>query len=202
MVDNTLFGGVYYINLKHRTDRNAHIIKELDKMKLKYKRFDAIRDEVGIIGCGKSHLAVLKKAKKKNLKNVLVFEDDFKFIVDKKTFWNEMNTFFKKEIDYDALMLSYNSLESIKFDDQLIKIIDAQTASGYIINQKLYDPLIELWENALPLLEESGNRWHYSNDMVWKQLQPIKNWYAFNNRIGKQMMSYSDLEHKIVDYGV
>jgi glycosyl transferase family 25 len=202
MVDNTLFGGVYYINLKHRTDRNAHIIKELDKMKLKYKRFDAIRDEVGIIGCGKSHLAVLKKAKKKNLKNVLVFEDDFKFIVDKKTFWNEMNTFFKKEIDYDALMLSYNSLESIKFDDQLIKILDAQTASGYIINQKLYDPLIKLWEDALPLLEESGNRWHYSNDMVWKQLQPIKNWYAFNNRIGKQMMSYSDLEHKIVDYGV
>ena len=63
MNNTTLFDGVYYINLKYRPDRKEQIEKELNNFNIKYERFDAIKHDIGIIGCGLSHLAVLEKAK-------------------------------------------------------------------------------------------------------------------------------------------
>jgi thiol:disulfide interchange protein DsbD len=74
-MNTTLFDGVYYINLKHRLDRKEQIEKELNNFHIKYERFDAIRHNIGIIGCGLSHLAVLEKAKelaKLEGKNILL----------------------------------------------------------------------------------------------------------------------------------
>jgi hypothetical protein len=93
-------------------------------------------------------------------------------------------------------MLSYNLIKSephpntnIKFLD---KVIEAQTASGYIVNNSMYDKLIELYEWAIPLLESTKQHWIYSNDQIWKKLQKNNKWYCFTTRIGKQRPSYSD----------
>jgi glycosyl transferase family 25 len=200
MVDT--FGGVYYINLEHRKDRNDHIKAELDKMRLKYKRFNAIKHECGAVGCSRSHLEVLKLAKKQNLKNVLILEDDFEFLVNKQTFWNEIRTFYKKELDYDVLMLSYNIRKSTPFNNQLLKLLEVQTTSGYIVNQKFYDVLIKVLEDSIPLLESTRNEPIYAIDQIWKTVQPQNKWYAFKKRIGRQMKSYSDITKKVESYGV
>ena len=52
----------YYINLKHRTDRNKHFKENIQKYDFfkDLKRFDAIYDEdCGEIGCVKSHINAL-----------------------------------------------------------------------------------------------------------------------------------------------
>ena len=54
MVNNQLFGGVYYINLEHRIDRKDECEKELDNVNIIYERFNAIKHDIGIIGCGLS----------------------------------------------------------------------------------------------------------------------------------------------------
>ena len=85
---------IFYINLEERVDRKNLIEIELNKFDLKYERFPAIKDEMGIYGCGLSHLSVLKLAKERGYKNVLIFEDDFTFLVSKEefeTFLNENN---------------------------------------------------------------------------------------------------------------
>ena len=82
------------------------------------------------------------------------------------------------------------------------KGIDVQTASGYIVNNHYYDKLIEVWENTLPLLEQTHNTFLYANDMSWKIYQPHDNWYLFSQRIGKQRDSYSDNENRFTDYNV
>jgi glycosyl transferase family 25 len=197
---NNLFGGVFYINLDHRKDRRDQIESELNKMDLKYERYNAIKHKIGIIGCGLSHLNVLKEAKRRNLKNVLIFEDDFQFIVDKKTFWEKMNNFFNKNIDYDVLLISYNMKNSEPYDDELLKVLDSQTASGYLVNNKFYDKLIENLEEGNKLLQKTNNPPEYANDIYWKRLQPKNNWYAFKERLGIQRESYSDNENKIVNY--
>ena len=81
---------IFYINLEKRTDRRHDIENELNDFDLSYERFKAIETEDGMTGCANSHLAVLKLAKERGHKNVLILEDDFMFIVTKEEFEQEL----------------------------------------------------------------------------------------------------------------
>ena len=215
---------VFYINLEHRTDRRQEIEGELNNFNIPYERFNAYSTlDIGIVGCTKSHLEVLKEAKKRKYKNILIFEDDFKFIVSKEEFekniimlyetklncanngnnGNNVNNSSINSINFDICMLSYNLIKSksnieIPF---LIKVLEVQTASGYIVNETIYDRLIDLYEYALPLLESTQQHWNYANDQIWKHLQPNSNWYCFTQRLGIQRPSYSDNGKSFCDLG-
>lgn len=204
---------VVYINLDRRPDRKLNIETELDKMGIltqkqlnehelqvipPVERFAAVERPPGkgIVGCGYSHLSVLKMAKEREYTNILILEDDFYFTVSKDEFYNNIKTFFESSVadNYDVCMLSYNLRESIECPDTpfLRRVRYAQTASGYIVNARYYDKLIELYEWAIPLLEQTGQHWIYANDVVWKSLQEKDKWYCFTLRIGKQLDGFSD----------
>ena len=55
---------VFYINLKHRTDRKKSVENELNTLGWKYERFEAIKLVNGRVGCSMSHLKLLEKAKR------------------------------------------------------------------------------------------------------------------------------------------
>ena len=194
---------IFYINLNSRDDRRKEIENELKGMNLSFERFDAIRHEtIGLVGCSKSHQGVYKLAKERGYKNVLIFEDDFQFIVSKEELEKNITDFFEKDIPYDMLFLSYAVNSSSVTNNSFIrKILDGQTASGYIINNHYYDTLINLYDYSIPLLESTGQHWIYANDQIWKRLQPNDNWYYFTTRLGKQRPSYSDNTCKFEDYG-
>ena len=195
-------GGVYVINLDRRPDRLDEITDELDRMGLPFKRFAGSDRKPGILGCGLSHLAVLKEAKSLGLKNVLIFEDDFTFLVEKDDFWKKIAAFFETQDFFDVCMLGYNMQEAQPHNSLLMKVLEAQTASAYIVNQSFYDPLITLYEEAMPLLEKTGHHWLHANDQAWKRLQPRANWFAFKERIGRQRPSWSDNSEAFMDHGV
>ena len=193
---------IIFINLEKRKDRLLEIENELDKFNLEYERFNAIEHECGIVGCGFSHLAVLKIAKEKNYKNILILEDDFTFIVTKEEFEMELNRFFNNVSEYDVCMISCNVKEKETIDKLpfIDRIIFGQTASGYIVNNHYFDKLIELYEYNIPLLEKTREHWTYANDIVWKQLQEKDKWFFINKRIGKQRAGYSDNNERYCDY--
>jgi glycosyl transferase family 25 len=190
--DNSHFGGVFYINLERRKDRREEIEKELNSVGLNFERFDAFDRKPGIVGCGLSHLAVIKEARDRGLPNVLIFEDDFEFLVKKEEFWTHINAFFNTCIPYDVLMFSYNIEKSSPYNDLIFKVDSATTASAYVVHSYFYDSIINLYEENLPILESTGKHWIYANDQIWKKLQPAARWYAFNSRLGRQRGSYSD----------
>ncbi len=194
---------IIYINLNKRIDRRAEIEQELNNLNLPFERFEAIETHgFGILGCGKSHLAVLKLAKERGYKNVLILEDDFTFLVSKETFEEQLTSFFNDKIDYDVLMLSYNLQKHTTTDYAYVfKILNVQLASGYIVNQAYYDKLIHLYEYAMPLLASTREHWNYANDAVWNRLVPYDKWFCFVERIGKQRASYSDNKCEFVDLG-
>ena len=193
---------IIYINLKKRTDRKLDIETELNNFNLEYERFEAIETpNFGILGCGLSHLSVLKIAKERNYENILILEDDFTFLVSKEEFEDNLNNFFNLKLDFDICMISYNINKSENTNYTFInKIIDAQTASGYIVNKKYYDKLINLYEYAMPLLENTRQHWIYANDQIWKSLQKNDNWFAIIPRLGKQKDGYSDNANGYVSY--
>ena len=186
-----------------RVDRLTEFMNEYLRMELpseKLERFLAVYDPVQpYLGCTKSHLEVLKIARERQYKNVLVFEDDFDFIVDRGTLDYSLKSFFDKNLDFKVLMLSFYSKGSIKYDELVSITTDAQTASGYIVNCNYFDELINCLEFGAKMLKETDAHWLYINDQVWKKLQGDK-WFHFNNRIGVQRESYSDLSGCVVDY--
>jgi glycosyl transferase family 25 len=101
---------IIYINLEYRKDRKEQIEHELEIMSLKQnsERFDAIKGNPGGIGCGLSHIEILKLAKERNYKNILILEDDFQFIVSKEDFEEQLCLFFENVKEYDICMLGYN----------------------------------------------------------------------------------------------
>jgi GR25 family glycosyltransferase involved in LPS biosynthesis len=194
---------IFYINLDKRLDRREEIEKELNFMELKYERFCAIEHENGLVGCGYSHLAVLKIAKERKYKNVLIFEDDFTFLVSKSELENYFEMLFSNFSDkFDVCFLSHHC---VSFDDIpdmpfLKRTFDTQTASGYIVNEKCYQKLIDLYEEAIPLLAKTDFHWIYANDQVWKTLQKTDMWVRFDKKLGKQRPGFSDNAKCFVDY--
>lgn len=94
--DSYMFERAYLINLDRRKDRLIRSETHLQQMGLKAERFSAfefsgevhcpildlpiskiLHQYLGEYGCYRSHLAVLKKAREQNLKNVIILEDDF-----------------------------------------------------------------------------------------------------------------------------
>lgn len=188
---------VFYINLKKRVDRKQEIEDELNKVGLLEisECFEAIETPgFGIHGCGLSHLNVLKLSKERGYENIIIFEDDFVFLVKREEFYEQIKCFFDLQLDYDVCFLAYNLLKHDTTPyDNLYRVLDAQTASGYIVNKKSFDKLINLYEWSLPLLKSTRQHWVYSNDIIWKIYQAKDDWYCFTTRIGKQRDGFSDI---------
>ena len=195
VIDEKNIEKIFYINLDKRTDRREEIESDLKKYGLEAERYSAVHTpNAGIVGCGYSHLNVLKLTKERGYKNVLILEDDFEFIVSPEEFEESLNQFFESTPDYDVCMLAYIVQEAAEIPGNTVvgRVLNGQTAAGYIVNGKYLDVLIELYEWAIPLLEQTNEHWNYANDHVWKRLQPKDNWVYMLKRLGKQRDSYSD----------
>jgi hypothetical protein len=185
---------IFYINLDRRTDRLEQIEGELKKMNFGENQTERFRGiELGQIGCIQSHIGVLKLAKERHYRNILILEDDFQFSVDRGTFDAELNRFFQRGIDFYVLMIAHLCNGSKWVDDQLSIGTDCQDGSGYIVNESVYDSLIFWLSVGSDQLSKTGQHWLYMNDQIWKKLQTEDKWFILNRKMGQQNGSKSDL---------
>jgi GR25 family glycosyltransferase involved in LPS biosynthesis len=154
------------------------------------------KDSLGIIGCIASHLEVIKLAKARGYKNIMVFEDDFRFFISGQRMNEILNIFFNEpDIDWKVLMLGYNLLHKKTIRTQNISSIfkdtfeltnNVQAGSCYVLNSKYFDELIETFEYSLVNMKETGKHWLYACDIVWKNLQQDDKWFYSIERVGFQ----------------
>ena len=188
----------FYINLNHRTDRRELVEEEFKRIGLQVERFPAVEYTPGAIGCNLSHIEVLKLAKSRGYESVMIFEDDFEFLISKEE-WNQQIS--RLPTSYDVVMLSYNLVQSTPHDETFLRVQEVQTTSGYIVHSRFYDTLIARWEEGARLfIEQPHMDWVYILDQYWKPLQSNAKWYAFKTRIGKQRPGFSDLVGNYVEY--
>jgi len=199
------FDKYFYINLEHRKDRKKQITNELYKMNIpedKIVRIDAVRNKYnGHIGCCKSHIKTIEKAKEMELNDVVVFEDDFVFNKPQQEVDAKINHFLKKYPKYDIIQLTtaFKSLKDID-DTHVKKVNRASTSSAYIINKRFYNRLLlDLTESKNKMEKEMVNFNRKNNgvfkkkhqtgnalDQHWNKLQKKSNWYIFDPYLGKQ----------------
>lgn len=200
---------VYYINLEKRKDRKEFIEKQLKKLnKVKNinfntERFNAIKSDIhGGIGCGKSHIGILKKAKEKKLPFVMIIEDDIEIKNENLNIYFEIlqNTTY-----WDVFILSGHG-ESENYNNLIDKAIQIQTTGWYIVKQHYYDKLINVFTesvNNMEQLSRKGSDIDYETwaiDQNWKKLQPGDNWLKFKDNLGFQIEDYSDIVKEEVNY--
>jgi hypothetical protein len=203
---------VYYINLDHRTDRKDQIESELDKLgvpQTKRVRVPGIYNkEFGILGCGLSHKKALETFLASPHQNCLIFEDDFQITLDIYYANYLLRSIFEEKVEYDIVMLAGNLFQTQKTQwPSLQKVLDGQTASGFLITKSFAPKLVQALTESTALLEDwyhkTGEKKHeYCNDIYWKKLQPDSNWFVVHPKIGLQRESYSDNEYKVTSYGV
>lgn len=205
----------YYINLEERKDRYGHF----EKLKNKYSffknidRLSAICDENGAIGCGRSHITALNKCLE--YKDVdpcdymMVFEDDFCILND--THYNDFVNHFeniRNEKDWDIIVLTprgvlKNAVVNIKSkmaSNHFYEIVNNQTATGYIIKKSFIPILINTFEKSVEGLLKNLNPDNYAIDQYWKSLQDTHHFYYFKKIFAGQLVGYSTIEKRIVNY--
>lgn len=83
----------YCIHLRHRTDREEHILKMQSKYpNIHIKFVDAVRDTEGARGCLLSHKKAIRYAQEKNLPWILVLEDDCDFLLPENELMYHLKT--------------------------------------------------------------------------------------------------------------
>jgi hypothetical protein len=253
---------ILYINLEHRTDRNEHLLEQLDQhgwSHIPIERVDAIRDDPPLRGCTKSHIKALEYALSNPLwkSSVLILEDDFTFFTRppsasstaslspfsfssttpetlqeilqtlKRSNNNNNGEYDEKEEDkdkdeeessfFDVFMLAYNHFvahyESVvvssgtccgantkKRDYELVRMLDAQTASGYLVSRSYIPKLLANLREGLKDMEKHGLNESNYNDQYWKRLMPRGRWYSTVPAFGYQYACHSDNAGHFVDY--
>jgi GR25 family glycosyltransferase involved in LPS biosynthesis len=200
---------IYYINLDTRLDRKQEFTEQAKQyfangiLEHRIERFPAIVNERGLLGCSISHLEVIKQAKRNGDKYIIVFEDDFQFIVPRETFETNIHNLFQlvqnENLDFKVVMLSYNAMNRSPYNNLLDITTEVQTCSGYLVNSKYFDELISCWETGVMMYQQTNLEWIYCCDQYCKNLQKEK-WFLFTTRIGKQRPGYSDNAKAFCDH--
>ena len=206
--------GPFIINLAHRTDRWIKIKNQSDILQLNPHRVDAVyieNDES--TGCLMSHINALEMGADSEIA-IWICEDDCKFLVDRNTLDIHITKFL--ESSAEVLCLGFSDNKQSYYDSMFLRTYDCQAASCYIVKKSLQPKLLELWKSVLQCrldktthpLEvvykslEIHNPEFLRRDQSWKILQQDHIFLIPIIRCAVQDESYSDIEHKIVNYGV
>ena len=161
---NTYFDKIYCLNLKKRENRWIYSNYQFINNNISVERFDAIDGELidfnneddinleslsrkgvienkGALGCLKSHLEIIKDAKSKNYKRILIFEDD---ILLSDNFNEEVKKI--KDIDWNLLYLGASQFEwsNIKPENELYKCSKTLGTFAYALDISIYDEVLKI----------------------------------------------------------
>jgi GR25 family glycosyltransferase involved in LPS biosynthesis len=205
------------INLQHRADRRLDCISELRKVGIDaddHVFFEAKSEpDFGALGCALSHAKVLADFLFRDDKPfALILEDDF-LIRDAATFAGTVTNFCKQDFLWDVFLLGHNSavpIEPTHFENA-VRVINSQTASGYLVGRIYAIKLIDYFFRSAELLRryqylpepnKTITKSLFSCDILWKELQIRDRFVIALPSLIIQRPSYSDIEKRDVDYGV
>ena len=216
---NEYFSKIYCINLDSRPDRYNECLREFKKLNIDVQRVSGINGKLyfrpglnlsaGAYGLLLTNIRIIEDAIMNEHKNILVLEDDVKFIDIFYKIFNEKITLLPN--DWDLLYLGGNNVfhqgkfnlitgdknfkvtkENYKtLNHELCKTTWTQTTHAVAINSKFYDILMDsIRKNMTQPI-----------DLQYCTLQQTGyNAYTFMPSLVLQRPSFSDIENMFMDY--
>jgi glycosyl transferase family 25 len=193
------FDKIYCINLDRRPDRWKKVQKEFEINNIKdVERYSAIDGNTlinntkllnGELGILETHYNLIKKCKEDNLNNVLIIEDDVCFTSEFKNFEDYIS---KVPDDWDFIFLGGNhvyGIPPIKINDKVLKLNHTVSLHCVVIKNTLFDVILNILSKKTKQVDS-----HYAD------LQKVYNAYCFYPNLAKQLVDFSDIQNKVVDY--
>jgi len=198
-----LLENTYFINLDERPDRLEHVLSEFKKLGITGTRYKGNKTKNGAVGCTLSHIKCLELAKQNNYPHIFICEDDITFL-EPDVFLKNLKK-FKNSVYYenwDVIIVGGNNAPPFQpINNYCIQVYNSQTTTGYIVNNRYYDTLINNFKTGIKnLISNPDNKREYAIDMYWKQLQRQDKWYMIIPPTVIQYESYSDIEERVVNY--
>jgi len=199
-----LFKNTLFINLEHRLDRLEHVQNELFKIGIEGERVNAVKSELGAIGCTLSHIRCLELAKSRNYEQVFICEDDITFNNPQLLLKNLTKFYEEDNLQWDMIIIGGNNVPPYqRINSNCVRVFYCQTTTGYIVKQSYYDTLIKNFRESAKLLmknpTDEGKK-KYSLDIYWKKLQMQDFWFMITPPTVTQYENYSDIENRNTNY--
>lgn len=184
----------YLINLKERVDRWELCDHEFYKINYYPQRFEAIKNEVGRVGCFLSHLEILKKAQREN-KNVLIMEDDVEFDEDCRQVL-EASLDELCDLNFDMAYFGGNILRPFfQVTKHWARLSHCQSTHCYSIHRNFLSTIINFLEN------NSTQKTGLAIDQLYADyLIPNCKAYIIMPIIARQRSDFSTIENREVTY--
>jgi hypothetical protein len=192
------------MNLDERPDKKVEFLNEMRRMGVpdeKIVRISAVKKPgQEEWGHSLSHVITMEYFLDTFYDNCIVFEDDFVFTQELPVVNEMFGEVFRDARNFDVIMLSANEIDVNPTDYKYLKkVVDAQTASGYMVNRFYAQTLFLNFKEGAKLVEQSYGggksdalQGPFSVDQYWKRLQPQSNWFAFSPKLGGQRESDSE----------
>ena len=141
-------------------------------------------------------------AKSRRYEQVFICEDDITFTNTELLLENLQKFQDNEEINWDICLIGANNVPPFQpITDYCIRVLYAQTTTGYIVKEHYYDTLIQNFkESAQKLIQDPVNHREYALDMYWKRLQKQDFWYMIIPATVTQYTNYSDIENRETNY--
>ena len=200
----------YYINLINRTKRKDHIELELKKINVNNPtRIDAIKHNLGIIGCLKSHIKTIETflSDNKDEQFVAIFEDDVVFNQPETTI--SCIDKIAKDDDWDVCLIGgMNDGEYSKYKNlPAVKVTRCMSCAAYIVKRSYIPTLLGFWKNFLKDAEELVKTANgllrldlISLDMAWFSLQRKDTFILLTPLCVTQLEVYSDNWRQVMNW--
>ena len=195
------FEEIYCINLDHRTDRWELAQKEFEKLGIldRVIRFSAIKHGDGRVGVIKSNLEIVKIAKSKKLKNVLIFEDDVKFLDNNPLdiLQKSLEQLNKQSFTCKLFYLGANTHNKLtKISPNLIYLKNSYAVHSMAYNKDVYDKFI----NYASKIDRISKQEDILDVWLATEIQNKDICLMTNPMITTQRESFSDIEKRNVNY--
>lgn len=198
------FDNVYVLNLDRRPDRFENIKNKLDLLNIKFERFSAIDGDDILNGeydfsrfvqgrgmlenkyalaCLRSHIEIIKDAKFKGYKRILIFEDDVLISKDINIHLQKLRNIK----DWKLLYLGASQYNwNVEFKEDFYHANNTLGCFAYAIDSSVYDEILE------------SNNENYSVDNLIKKLHNIhkRECYVFYPNICISDVSESTIRGK------
>ena len=157
------------INLERRPERWEQMRSKFERCEIQgVERFSAIDGEQAIIppnwsdspgayGCLRSHLEIIKEARRRGWPNVLIFEDDA--ALDPQLHEKFSSYFEQVPSDWEMLHFGANHMaEPIEVSANVVRITSANSTFAYALNRAVFDSFIELNTRALTAVDVNNRK--------------------------------------------
>lgn len=185
----SFFSKIYCINRASRTDRWEKFQIEFAKLGLEVERFNAV--EGGEKGCMLSHVNVIRDAKQKRYKRILILEDDVEFIVTDLQYYADLFSMLEL-MNWHLLYFGANCTQKLKKNN-----LFTYTAKGclcahaYAVNETIMPQIVsDARENKIKVIDT-----YYLSRIQTRGKSFITSKFCANQR-----PDYSDIQNYPVNY--